>query len=104
VKVQSKIRPSDYWIRKIELNNAIIRLRKNIIEKTVENEGVQENIFEYDEVEVIIPNRRNLETYIVENFDALFLMGEKQIIVEEKSLEQRINELETLVLELGGII
>ncbi len=104
MKVQSKIRPSDYWIRKIELNNAIIRLRKNIIEKTVENEGVQENIFEYDEVEVIIPNRRNLETYIVENFDALFLMGEKQIIVEEKSLEQRINELETLVLELGGII
>lgn len=104
MKVQSKIRPSDYWIRKIELNNAIIRLRKNIIEKTVENEGVQENIFEYDEVEVIIPNRRNLETYIVENFDALFLMGEKQIIVEEKSLEQRINELETLVLELGGVI
>jgi hypothetical protein len=102
--VQRKIRPSDYWIRKIELNNAIIRLRKNIIEKTVENEGVQENIFEYDEVEVIIPNRRNLETYIVENFDALFLMGEKQIIVEEKSLEQRINELEALVLELGGII
>jgi len=104
VKVQSKIRPSDYWIRKIELNNAIIRLRKNIIEKTVENEGVQENIFEYDEVEVIIPNRRNLETYIVENFDALFLMGENQIIVEEKSLEQKVNELETLVLELGGII
>lgn len=104
MKVQSKIRPSDYWIRKIELNNAIIRLRKNIIEKTVENEGVQENIFEYDEVEVIIPNRRNLETYIVENFDALFLMGENQIIVEEKSLEQKVNELETLVLELGGII
>lgn len=104
MKVQSKIRPNDYWIRKIELNNAIIRLRRNIEEKTIEHEGVQESIFEYDEVEITIPNRINLETYIVEHFDELFEMGEDQIVVEEKSIEQRVNDLETLILELGGII
>lgn len=104
MKVQSKIRPNDYWIRKIELNNAIIRLRRNIEEKTIEHEGVQESIFEYDEVEITIPNRINLETYIVEHFDELFEMGEVQIVVEEKSIEQRVNDLETLILELGGII
>lgn len=104
MKVQSRIRPNDYWIRKIELNNAIIRLRRNIEEKTIEHEGVQESIFEYDEVEITIPNRINLEAYIVEHFDELFEMGENQIVVEEKSIEQRVNDLETLILELGGII
>ena len=106
MKVQSSIRPSEFYIRKTELGNSYIKLRKNIQEKEVEYEEGADVIYEYDEVEVVVANRVNLAEYILKYFDELFEMGlEKEEELSEPTIEKRLQALEIMELEriLGGM-
>lgn len=106
MKVQSSIRPSEFYIRKIELGNSYIKLRKNIQEKEVSHEEGIDTTYEYDEVEVVIANRTSLSEYIIEYFDELFEMGlEKANELPKPTLEERLQALEVMELEklLGGV-
>jgi hypothetical protein len=95
--VQGSVSPQKIWIRYIdENNNAIIRLTRNIVEKDIDNGfGETFHIFEYEEIEINIQNRDNLEQYITANFDLLFEKGlsdyKNQKDLKEK--QQQINNL-----------
>lgn len=105
MKVQSSIYPENIWVRKIELGDAYIKLRNNIVEKEVENEGVIDTIYEFDEVEVKIANRPNLIQYIENNFSSLFEKGiQEEAQFKHPTTEERLEALELAILEmiLGG--
>lgn len=101
MKVQSAIYPERYWIRKIELGDVFIKLRKNIneIKSTFENQVYV--IYEYDEVEIKIVNRPSIEDYIENNLDDLFNKGLKEENKpKEPTNEDRIQQLEDAILFL----
>jgi maltodextrin utilization protein YvdJ len=78
-KVNSSVNPLQYEIRKRTDKEVYIKLRKNIVELTREDEEGTSTYYEYDEIEVKIPNQREIETYIEANFEALYLSSEPEI-------------------------
>jgi hypothetical protein len=66
-----------------------VKLRKNITEIQIETEQGTETQYEYDEAEVSLIPRANEEQYINDNFDALFALGEKQMMQSEVDKAQR---------------
>ncbi len=99
MKTQSAVKPNDFSVRKRDKGQAYIRLRKNIEELTTE-EG--DTLYSYDEVEVQIADRRGLEDYVDANFGDLFDLGIEQAnSPKEKTLEERIAELEAKLKELS---
>lgn len=102
--VQGSVYPEKYKIRTVEDGIAYIRLRRNITEKEVEHDGQTSIIYEYEETEVQLVYRPNLEEYIEQYFDALFEQG----ILNERALpkpteEQRISALEDVILQILGV-
>ena len=98
MKVKSTVLPSDFRVRKREVGKAYILLRKNVVEVKEE----EQKIYEYDETEVVIADRRNLADYIDVNFDALFALGESQTVEETPTTEERISQLEAEIAKLKG--
>lgn len=85
MKSQSKVQPEKTWIRYIDkFNNAVVRLRDNIITTTQEDNSV---LYEYDEIEIEIPNRYNLLDYINNNFRLFF----DNYLIQYK--QEKINKL-----------
>jgi len=77
---QSGIKQNPIWVRKIVNNQAYIRLRKNFNElKEVDDEGKETTTWEYDEVDVIIPNRTNLIEYVKNNFDTVWYTNPEEL-------------------------
>lgn len=106
MRVQSSISPNEFYIRKTELGNSYIKLRKNIEEKEVGHEESVDTVYEYDEVEVVVVNRANLAEYITEYFDELFKMGlEKEKQSLEPTVEERLQMAEDTIMFLlmGGM-
>ena len=76
----SGIKQDPIWVRKIVNNQAYIRLRKNFNElKEVDDEGKETTTWEYDEVDVIIPNRTNLIEYVKNNFDTVWYTNPEEL-------------------------
>ena len=73
MKSQATNEPLQVRIKNITDNVATIRLTKNV--EPYETEDSSGYI--YDEVEIKLNNRVNLEAYIEKNFDALYAKGEK---------------------------
>jgi Cft2 family RNA processing exonuclease len=61
-----------------------VKLRKNIVEVQFDDD-IQ---YQFDEVEVYLQSRENLEQYIVDNFDALFYQGQKNEKQKEAEIAQ----------------
>ena len=78
-KVNSSLIPLQYEIRKKTDKDVYVKLRRNVQEKTIENEEGITTYYEYDEVEVKIPNQRDIELYIVNNFEALYLSSTPEL-------------------------
>lgn len=109
--VKSNVKPETIWVRKHdeETGNAIIRLRRNIVETQVALEGTDETetIFEYEETEVEIVDRENLQEYLESQFTALFDKGLEienapAPLTEADLLGKQIVDLE-LRLMMGGL-
>ena len=93
--VQGSVYPPKIQIINYQRGNAIVKLRRNIKEKEIKNEdGSTDTLYEYEETEIIIGNRGNIEEYIEKNFDALFEMGLKQAKEVELSIDDRVQNLE----------
>ena len=92
-KVTSSVIPEQYWIRKQTDKEVFVKLRKNIEEKTREDEQGISTYYEYDEVEVIVKKRQDIETYITTNFDALFLSADVENLNETISSMALIIEI-----------
>lgn len=101
MKAQCNYIPETTWIR--ELTNGVrhITLRKGFVEKQIQHEENVEIQYEYDETNIYIVDRDNIEEYIQNNFDILFEQG---LINENKpkepSVEDRISSMENVLLNL----
>lgn len=92
MKVNSTVNPSKFYIRKVNLGVAYVRLRKNVVEDLDEEDNT---IFDYDEVEVGISDRSNLNQFIEDNFEVLFEMGlQEENKPKPLSIDEKINKLE----------
>ncbi len=93
-KVNSSVIPSTYEIRKRTDKEVYVRLRRNIVELTREDDETISTYYEYDEVEVKIPNQREIERYIEDNFDALCLSSEPEIAFKTiKELQELLSDV-----------
>jgi len=91
-KVTSSVIPSPYEIRKKTDKEIFVRLRDNIEEKVREDEGTS-TYYEYDEIEIRIPLTQDVEQYIEDNFEALFIASSP-----EKAFA-KITELQELLAD-----
>lgn len=95
MKSQSAIRPDEIQVRKREKGQALIRLRRDIVETTSEEGDI---LYDYEETNVSIADRRGLVSYVEQFFDDLFAMGlEEESKPRPKTLEERLAELESIV-------
>jgi hypothetical protein len=88
MKVQSIINPDQIWIRYIENGIAIVRIRRDITSSVKNNQ----TIFEYEEIEIEVIDRDNLNSHIIDNFDSFFnieLENAKQKKIDELNLSCR---------------
>jgi hypothetical protein len=103
--VQGSVVPTPIWIRYIDKNNdAIVKLTRNVIVKpildSITNETI--NFYEYEETDLKISNRNNIEQYIQNNFDLLFEKGlsdyelKKQLEEKERQIKDLINNYKLL--------
>ena len=76
---QSTIEKQPIWVRKIEGNQAFVRLRKNFAVQEMDYDGEKQNIINYDEVEVVIPNRPNLIQHIKDNFELVWYSNPEEL-------------------------
>jgi len=97
MKVQSSVMPDPFWIKSREQGKATVRLRRNIEEKTREGEEGTSAYYEYDEAEVVIPNCANLEQYIDEYFDSLWLCSLQGVGVLKGWQELQDEDLEAII-------
>lgn len=95
MKSQSTIRPDEIQVRKREKGQALIRLRRNITETTGQEGDL---LYDYEETNVSIADRRGLVSYVEQFFDDLFAMGlEEENKPRPKTLAERLSELESIV-------
>ena len=101
MNAQSSVVPDDFWIRRRGDGKACIVLRKNVeVNQREEDEGTS-TYYEYDEVEVVISDRKGLANYVDGNFDALFDMGvDRASMPEPLDDKGRIAELEQIVADM----
>ena len=92
-KVNSSVIPEQCWIRKQTDKEVFVKLRKNVEEKTREDEQGISTYYEYDEIEVVVQKRQDVETYIQSNFDALFLSADVENLSETISSMALIIEM-----------
>ena len=86
MKVQSSEIPEQIWIRKNDGKNIYVKLRKNIEEKTREDEEGTSIYYEYDEVEVVLPKMNKPEEYIEQNFDDIWFQNTTEMAREVKGM------------------
>ena len=67
--------PDTIWVREVENGIRHITLRQNFTESTVVNMGVSEISYTFNETNVFISDRDNIEDFITNNFDNLFSQG-----------------------------
>lgn len=88
MKAESYIRPPLFSVSESD-DKAIIRFAVNVVEKTIKEEGEEEQtVYEYDSYSLTVKNRPDLEKDIGSNYDA-WLKKAKQIERDELAAEVR---------------
>ena len=75
--------PDVVWIREEANGIRHITLRRNIVQQTVTQDGIQETVYTFEETDVFIPDRDNIQDYVNANFDSLFTLGLQQVADNE---------------------
>lgn len=103
-KVQGASLPTPIWVRRTDDKNHYVRLRKNIEELTrVEIDEITSTYYQYDEIEIIIPKRIDIEDYINNNFEALFIANCPEKSYEKIQLLEQDNADLWYEIMLGGV-
>lgn len=88
MKAESYIRPPLFSVSESD-DKAIIRFAVNVVEKTIKEEGEEEQtVYEYDSYSLTVKNRPDLEKDIGSNYDE-WLKKAKQIERDELAAEVR---------------
>lgn len=88
MKAESYIRPPLFSVSESD-DKAIIRFAVNVVEKTIKEEGEEEQtVYEYDSYSLTVKNRPDLEKDIGSNYDD-WLKKAKQIEYDELAAEVR---------------
>lgn len=90
--------PEEIWIRELENGIRHITLRRNFIEKTVNNNNIEETQYKFEEIDIYIADRDNIEKYVNDNFD-LFFDKDLEVVKQKK-----IKELDSICTQIiyGG--
>lgn len=106
--------PDVIWVRESDNGIRHVTLRRNFIEETI----AEEIQFRFDETDVYIPDRDNIQNYIETNFDALFEQGlvqtgenkiqelkmqRTQQLISTGQVAEEIDNLQEQVLTLMGV-
>lgn len=96
LRTQSSVTPDSVKIEQLPDGRKTVRLTDNVTEKTED----ESTVFEYDEVVFDLPADREGETVetITKNFSDWWLYGQQE--PEEITLEQRISELEEIIMSM----
>ncbi len=93
VKTQSSCAPAPVVVENLPAGRRVVRLADNVVGRT-DNDGT---VYEYDEVVFDLPEDREETAQSIENnFDAWWAFGQQP--VEEITLEQRVSDMEELLL------
>jgi hypothetical protein len=111
--------PDAIWVREVENGVRRVTLRKNFIEKDTANmDGSTEKQYQYDETDICIPDRDNIEDYVNANLDALFTQGIQQtvdnqisdtnkqkakLLVDSGQISVDLDSLQSQVLTILGV-
>lgn len=88
MKAESYIRPPLFSVSESD-DKAVIRFAVNVVEKTIKEEGEEEQtVYEYDSYSLTVKNRPDLEKDIGSNYDD-WLKKAKQIEYDELAAEVR---------------
>ena len=100
--------PDAIWVREVENGMRRITLRRNVTEEIVLHQGVEETHFRFEETDVLIPDRDNIQDFIANNFGNLFGLGIMQIDKKQTNdtkiqTAQQIVQTGTIVDDLQAI-
>lgn len=94
--------PEAVWIRETENGIRHITLRRNFTEELKAFGEIEEKHYRYEETDVYIPDRENLQEFTVENFGNLFDLGLQQT-EEEVERNYKLNRTKQMINE-GSIV
>lgn len=99
---QSDVHPEFVWVRPLNdgSGKAIVTLRRNVqgVEVPPTEEGGASTQFEYEETDIVLIDRPNIEDYAAKNIDALFSLAEQQ--EREASIPSQVETLTQIVTSL----
>ena len=99
----SSIKPAPIWIREVENGVRHVTLRRNFTQSTITNtDGIAETQFQFEETDLFIQDRDNIESYINTNFDTLFTQGAQQAIGKQ-ALNAKIQQTQQIIKD-GSIV
>jgi hypothetical protein len=90
--------PETIWVRGIENGIRHITLRRNFTEETVIHEEIEEIMYIFEETDVFIPDRENINDFITQNFGNLFELGLQQM-VEKSEKEVKVAKTKQIIQE-----
>lgn len=96
MRTQCNYVPDTIWVRDIENNLRRITIRKNIEEDLIAHEDDNETMYSFDEVDVLIPDRYDIEQFANDNIDQLFELGIQQN-AELNIYNKKLQETEHLI-------
>lgn len=91
------------WIREVKNGLRHVTLRKDFEQIQVQRgDGEVETVFKFEETDLYIADRDNLQDYINSNFDMLFNQGLQQT-AEKHSIEEKRQQAHQIIKD-GSII
>lgn len=100
----SSIKVDSVWIREVENGMRHVTLRKDFeeIEVSKDEDGPVEKQYKFEETDIYIVDRDNVEDYINSNFDFLFSHGVQEIS-EKQSIEEKRQQAQQIIKD-GSIV
>lgn len=108
--------PDSVWIRECENGIRKITLRRNFTEEVIIHDGIQEKGYTFEETNVYVADRENIQEFVNENFGNLFDLGlqqtEQSAIIAEKIEKTRqaiqtgqiVEDMQTLGQQITNIM
>jgi len=99
---QCSFMPDTVWLREVENGVRHVTLRRNFTEEIILHEELEEKQYTFEEVDVFIPDRENIQEFITQNFGNLFDLGLQQM-AEKSEREAKIAKAKQIIQE-GTIV
>ena len=90
--------PDTIWIREVENGLRHVTLRRDATEETIIRQEGEETQYKFEETDIFIPDRDNIEDFVTSNFGNLFDQG----LLNENATatltqEERLSNIESVI-------